>query len=203
MTSIKKISVERNLQVISFVVLFFLVSCSPRSSRVDFSGYPNSLKNILANNEKIPSFSASLSLYNQSPTINFSADGQIFFDQSQKRIKLILRDTLTEQVIMDLVVGKTDVWLYLSEEVLKKQKGKKPKGRVFREKRQNFHLNQYIRDWKIDLETLVQILGGKIFILPQATEIQLESVQTNETKKSVSQILFYRLKKNKPFKFFL
>ncbi len=113
------------------------------------------LERIKKNNKKIPSFACQVDVSSRSGKQRVSAKGLAFIDKKNRRIKIILTDTLVNEILLDLVIIKNKLKLYMYS----------PEGGIIITGRLNkLRLDKYIPNFKMDLKDLVHLVSGKSFI---------------------------------------
>lgn len=162
--------------------IFIISSCGKDVSQpVSLSNLPPELKKIQENNNTIPSFKCKFSISSTSEGNRVSADGYALVDKDQRRVKILMVDTLTEEVLLDLALLGDDINIFLFN-----SKG----GIVIKGKFSSLDLGRYIKNFKMDLKDLIDLISGKSYIFNEVDEEV--KMQESETYR------YYKLKnKNK------
>ncbi len=171
MNFIKKIKNVRNQEVINAKIILFslllvtlaLYSCKDGTKPSGYSKNPNViLKKIKKNNKKIPSFACQVDVSSKSGEQRVSAKGLAFIDKKNRRIKIILTDTLINKILLDLVIIKNKLKLYLYNA---------DGGIIITGRLNKLRLDKYIPNFKMDLKDLVHLVSGKSFIYKNPDKI--------------------------------
>ncbi len=146
----------RTAYIIFLLVPMFLYSCKDGTKPSGHSKNPNViLKRIKENNTKIPSFACQVDVSSRSGKQRISAKGLAFIDKKNQRIKIILTDTLVNEILLDVVIIKNKLKLYLYNT---------DGGIIITGRLNKLRLDKYIPNFKMDLKDLVHLVSGKSFI---------------------------------------
>ncbi|GMT49324.1 MAG: hypothetical protein IEMM0008_0863 [bacterium] len=149
--------------IIILLLFLFFYSCKDGTKPPNDAKNSHSiLKRIEKNNNKIPSFACQVDVSSRSGKQRVSAKGLAFIDKKNQRIKIILTDTLVNEILLDLVIIKNKLKLYMYS----------PKGGIIITGRLNkLRLDKYIPNFKMDLKDLVHLVSGQSFIYKNPDKI--------------------------------
>lgn len=169
---------QRSIIFLLFILITILsISCDDNAV-IDVGEYPLDLTKIDENYKKIPSYSCRMDISAKSGSKGIQADGKAYIDKNNNRIKIILFDTLTEEILLDLVLINDKVSLYLFSS---------SGGAIITGNLKSLDLKKYIPDFNINLIDLVDLVKGKSYIFKNTNKIQ---------SKDKGSVILYRLVKN-------
>ncbi|MDH5680986.1 MAG: hypothetical protein OEZ36_05345 [Spirochaetota bacterium] len=145
------------LLFLSCLTLGFTQSCTPPQVKtVTLKGWPPELLAVKENNRKLPSFSCDIGFSSKTSGRRVDADGKAFVDRKNNRIKITLVDTLAGETLLDLVMIRDSVSLYLFN----------PQGGlILRGKAGRLDLGKYFDNIKLKLDDLVNLVKGESYLL--------------------------------------
>lgn len=163
----------KNLKILFIVGILAIIvnACGKEtvSDPIALKELPTELKEIQLNNSKIPSFKCKFSMSSTSEGNRVSADGYALVDKNQKRIKILMVDTLTEEVLLDLALLNDRITIFLYN-----TKG----GIIIKGRFGSLDLGRYIKNFKIDLKDLIDLISGKSYLFDQIDDMKMQESKT-------------------------
>jgi len=142
---------------LSCLLVSVVQSCdTPLVKTENLEDWPPELLAVKENNNKMPSFSCDIGFSSKTKGRRVDADGKAFVDKKKNRVKIILKDTLAGETLLDLVMIRNRVSLYLFN----------PQGGVIlRGNVGDLDLGKYFENIKLKLKDLIELVKGESYLL--------------------------------------
>ena len=152
--------------------LLSLVACQSEGALVqsEFSSLKRTplLRRILKNNHRIPSFQANVSLSFRNKEQSLAADGKVWVDGDNQAFKLILTDTLTQEMVLFFLIQDH----YLS---FKSMEAPRMTHKLLSKK----SFAKVLSKWTLGIHYFLALIQAKIPLIqkPELVTMQMENTQ--------------------------
>ncbi len=171
----------------SFFILLFSYSCSDEAKHTkpekstkpeSVKTYPDALTKVSKNYKKVPGFICKFGVGITKGGKNVSADGLAYVDKKLNRLKIILKDTLANQVLLDLA---------LTNEIIKLYFYNTSGGVVISGPVNNLNLGRYIANFNLNIMDLIKLIKANSYIITDVHDVE---------KQDDDKFIFYKIKKD-------